>query len=67
MYNFLKGRLAAVRVTLLVTAGILILIGIATIYSVGNVPRTDGPIGLWARGAAATCFSDVSVSVGGAS
>jgi hypothetical protein len=38
-----------------------------TIYSVANAPRTDGPIGLWARAAAATCFSDVSVSVGGAS
>jgi hypothetical protein len=32
------------------------------IYTVMGVPRTDGPIGLWARAAAATCFSDVSVA-----
>jgi rod shape determining protein RodA len=44
MYNFLKGRLAAVRVTLLAAAGILILIGIATIYSVGN-PAEASPAG----------------------
>jgi hypothetical protein len=35
-----------------------------TIYTVPNVPATDGGIGLWARAAAATCFSDVSVTVG---
>ena len=34
------------------------------IYSVSDVPTTAGGIGLWARGAAATCFSDVTVSVG---
>jgi hypothetical protein len=34
-----------------------------TIYTVPDVPDTDGPIGLWARGAGATCFSDVSVQV----
>jgi hypothetical protein len=33
-----------------------------TIYTVADVPRTDGPIGLWARAAAATCFSDVTVT-----
>ena len=33
------------------------------IYTVDNVPNTDGPIGLWARAAAPTCFSDVTVSV----
>jgi cell division protein FtsW (lipid II flippase) len=44
MYNFLKGRLTAVRVTLLVAAGMLILIGIATIYSVGN-PAEPSPAG----------------------
>ena len=37
-----------------------------TIYTVADVPRTDGPIGLWARAAAATCFSDVSITVGAA-
>ena len=35
-----------------------------TIYTVDNVPATDGGIGLWARGAADTCFSDVTVTVG---
>ncbi len=35
-----------------------------TIYTVDNVPVTDGGIGLWARAAGDTCFSDVSVSVG---
>jgi hypothetical protein len=35
-----------------------------TIYTVNGVADTDGPIGLWARAAAATCFSDVSVKVG---
>jgi hypothetical protein len=34
-----------------------------TIFTVDNVPNTDGPIGLWARAAAATCFSDVTVTV----
>jgi hypothetical protein len=33
-----------------------------TIYTVPSVPGTDGGIGLWARAAAATCFSDVSVT-----
>jgi cell division protein FtsW (lipid II flippase) len=36
MFNFLKGRLVAVRVCLLIVALILIGIGIATIYSVGH-------------------------------
>ncbi len=44
MENFLKGRLVAVRMTLLVAAGILIGIGIATIYSVGN-PAEPSPAG----------------------
>jgi hypothetical protein len=35
------------------------------IYSVDNVPDTTGGVGLWARAAAATCFSDASVTVGG--
>lgn len=35
-----------------------------TIYSVSGVPDTDGPIGLWARAAGPTCFSDASVTVG---
>jgi hypothetical protein len=38
-----------------------------TIYSVNNVPDTAGGIGLWARAAAATCFSQAEVIVGGAS
>lgn len=33
-----------------------------TMYTVENVPDTDGGIGLWARSAAATCFSDVIVT-----
>ncbi len=44
MYNFLKGRLVAVRLTLLVAAGILIGIGVATIYSVGH-PAESSPAG----------------------
>jgi hypothetical protein len=35
-----------------------------TIYTVSDVPNTDGPIGLWARAAAPTCFSDVTVKLG---
>ncbi|MGB2862286.1 MAG: FtsW/RodA/SpoVE family cell cycle protein [Sedimentisphaerales bacterium] len=42
MYGFLKGRLLFVRLCLLVTALMLIGIGIATIYSVGN-PAEDSP------------------------
>jgi rod shape determining protein RodA len=42
MYNFLKGRLLFVRSCLLVSVLILIGIGIATIYSVGN-PAEDSP------------------------
>jgi hypothetical protein len=38
-----------------------------TIYTVSGIANTDGPIGLWARAAAATCFSDVTVTVGAAS
>ena len=44
MYNFLKGRLVAVRLTLLVTAGLLVGIGIVTIYSVGH-PAESSPAG----------------------
>jgi hypothetical protein len=33
------------------------------VYAVEGVPNTHGGIGLWARAAAATCFSDVSVQV----
>ena len=42
MFNFLKGRLVAVRVCLLGAALILIGIGIATIYSVGH-PAEQSP------------------------
>jgi cell division protein FtsW (lipid II flippase) len=42
MFNFLKGRLVAVRVCLLIVALILIGIGIATIYSVGH-PAEPSP------------------------
>ena len=43
MYNFLKGRLIAVRLCLLVTALVLVAIGIATVYSVGN-PAESSPV-----------------------
>lgn len=36
MFEFLKGRLLAVRIILLAAALVLIAVGIATIYSVGN-------------------------------
>jgi cell division protein FtsW (lipid II flippase) len=42
MYGFLKGRLLFVRICLLAAALILISIGIATIYSIGN-PAEDSP------------------------
>ena len=42
MYNFLKGRLVVVRLSLLVTTLILVAIGIVTIYSVGH-PADSGP------------------------
>jgi hypothetical protein len=35
------------------------------IYTVSNAPDTSGSIGLWARSAAATCFSNAEVIVGG--
>jgi hypothetical protein len=38
-----------------------------TIFTATDVPDTEGPIGLWARAAAATCFSDVAVQVGSGS
>lgn len=44
MFDFLKGRLIAVRITLLVAAGLLVAIGIATIYSVGH-PAESSPAG----------------------
>lgn len=34
------------------------------IYTVDGVPDTEGGIGLWARTAAATCFSEADVTVG---
>jgi len=40
MFNFLKGRLIAVRITLLAAALCLILVGIAAIYSVGHPAET---------------------------
>ena len=36
------------------------------VFSIADVPDTAGGIGLWARAAAATCFSDARVTVGGA-
>ena len=55
MYNFLKGRLIAVRICLLVSALMLIGIGIATIYSVGHpaepsvISQTDSLSGHWKK------------------
>ena len=55
MYNFLKGRLIPVRVTLLLAALALIAIGITAIYSVGHPtePGSAGPDGnldnLWKK------------------
>ena len=55
MYNFLKGRLVIVRVTLMAAALALIAIGIITVYSVGH-PAEDTPAtqaedlgGFWAK------------------
>ncbi len=36
-----------------------------TIFSLANVPDTTGGIGLWARAAAVTCFSEAQITVGG--
>jgi hypothetical protein len=36
------------------------------IFAVDTVPSTSGEIGLWARSAAATCFSEADVTVGAA-
>ena len=33
------------------------------VFTVDGVPDTDGSVGLWARAAAATCFSAASISV----
>jgi hypothetical protein len=35
------------------------------IFTVNDVPDTSGGIGLWARAAAATCFSSAEVIVSG--
>ena len=51
MYNFLQGRMVAVRLCLLGAALILIGIGIATIYSVGH-PAEESPAGQTERLAA---------------
>jgi rod shape determining protein RodA len=55
MYNFLKGRLIIVRVTLMAAALALIAIGIITVYSVGH-PAENTPAqqsedlgGFWAK------------------
>lgn len=55
MYNFMKGRLVAVRLCLLGAALALVAIGIVTVYSVGH-PADAGPAGqtsdlagLWQR------------------
>jgi hypothetical protein len=34
------------------------------VFSVDGVPETEGGVGLWARAAAATCFSNAHISVG---
>jgi cell division protein FtsW (lipid II flippase) len=44
MYNFLQGRLVAVRICMLAATVLLIGIGIATIYAVGH-PAEDSPAG----------------------
>jgi rod shape determining protein RodA len=55
MYNFLKGRLFAVRICLLASALLLLAIGIATIYSVGHpaehspASRVDDLAGDWKK------------------
>jgi len=42
MYNFLKGRLVIVRICLLAATLVLVVVGIATIYAVGN-PAESSP------------------------
>jgi rod shape determining protein RodA len=42
MYKFLQGRLIFVRLTLLAAAAALVIVGIITIYAVGN-PAEDSP------------------------
>ena len=42
MFNFLKGRLVAVRLCLLISTLLLVAIGILTIYAVGN-PAEESP------------------------
>ena len=55
MYNFLKGRLIIVRLCLLAAVLMLVVIGIATIYSVGNpaelspASQTGNLGGLWKK------------------
>ena len=55
MFNFLKGRLLAVRICLLAAALILIGIGIATIYGVGHpaefssAPQKEDLSGYWKK------------------
>ena len=58
MRNFLKGRLLFVRICLLVCVVLLVLIGILTIYFVGNPLETNpvnsmtGLTGVWRKGLA---------------
>jgi cell division protein FtsW (lipid II flippase) len=55
MFKFLKGRLIIVRICLLVTALVLVGVGIATIYSVGHpaesspATQTKALSGLWKK------------------
>jgi hypothetical protein len=52
---------------LLEVAGTQVTAGVddkTSVFTVDNVPETEGGIGLWARAAAATCFSEVQVVVG---
>ena len=35
-----------------------------TVFTATDVPNTEGGVGLWARAAAATCFSDARITVG---
>ncbi len=72
MYNFMKGRLAAVRLCLVGASLALVAIGILTIYSVGHpaepspVGQTEGLSNLWKKqlvftGIAMACFVAVNL------
>jgi hypothetical protein len=69
MYNIFKGRLTGIRMLLMIAALGLILLGIATIYAVGNpaepseITSADATASIWKKQVVFAIFSCLAFAV----